>query len=363
MCAVQRDATRPPGRPGRGSLRIGYVCREGTANAHYRVLVPLRELQRRGHRVVFKAPGPDFDPAASPKIDLLHMHQWVAEDLSPIRRLQEHGIAVVWDTDDDVLHAPRSKELRQVIGGRRQVRRFHELSLEVARTVDLVTTTNETLAEVFRDAGAEHVAVIGNYLERIEPRLPRRKHVGVLVGIVAGVEHAPDVKALKIPQALRDLQRKHEHLHVAAIGVDLGLKERYVHTPKVPFDQLLPRIREFDIGLAPLADSPFSRSRSDVKLKEYASMGVPWLASPVGPYATIDAGTAGGVLVDDGEWLDVLDALIADPRERQRFADAGRAWADQQQITHVRREWEAALNGALRHPQAQPSARIPAQRA
>lgn len=329
-------------------MRIGYVCRDGTANAHYRVLVPLRELQRRGHQVVFKAPGPDFDPATSPPIDLLHMHQWVAEDLSPIRRLQEHGIAVVWDTDDDVLHAPRSRELRRVVGGRRQVRRFHELSLEVARTVDLVTTTNETLAEVFRDAGAERVAVIGNHLDRVEPRLPRRKHVGVLVGIVAGVEHAPDVKALKLSQVLRELQREHEHLHVVAIGVDLGLKERYVHTPKVPFDQLLPRIREFDIGLAPLADSPFSRSRSDVKLKEYASMGVPWLASPVGPYAAIDPAAAGGQLVDDADWLDALDALIADPQHRAALAEQARAWATKQTIAPISRAWLAAFDRAIR---------------
>ena len=339
-------------------MRIGYVCRDGTANAHYRVLVPLRELQRRGHQVVFKAPGPDFDPATSPPIDLLHMHQWVAEDLSPIRRLQEHGIAVVWDTDDDVLHAPRSRELRRVVGGRRQVRRFHELSLEVARTVDLVTTTNETLAQVFRDAGAERVAVIGNYLERVEPRLPRRKHVGVLVGIVAAVEHAPDVKALRIPQVLRELQRRHDHLHVVAIGVDLGLRERYVHTPKVPFDQLLPRIREFDIGLAPLADSPFSRSRSDVKLKEYASMGVPWLASPVGPYAAIDPAAAGGQLVDDADWLDALDALIADPRERERLAGVGRAWAEGQRIEQVRGAWEQVFQGCLRRPRARRSSGI-----
>lgn len=336
-------------------MRIGYVCKDGTANAHYRVLVPLRELQRRGHQVVFKAPGPEFDLATSPKIDLLHMHQWVAEDLTPIRRLQEHGIAVVWDTDDDVLHAPRSKELRDVIGGRRKVRRFHELSLEVARTVDLVTTTNETLANVFRDAGVEHVAAIGNHLDRIEPRLPRRKHVGVLIGIVGGVEHMPDVKALRIPQVLADLQREHDHLHVAAIGVDLRLKERYVHIPKVPFDQLLPRVREFDIGLAPLADSPFSRSRSDIKLKEYASMGVPWVASPIGPYATIADLDAGGLKVDADGWHAALSALVEEPRRRAELAQAARAWAAARTVRAVGSEWDTALNGAVRRRRALPT--------
>lgn len=337
----------PKGRP----IRIAYVCNEGTANAHYRVLVPLRELQRRGHQVVFRAPDPGFDPATAPPIDVLFMHQWVSEDMSPIQRLQDHGIAVVWDTDDDVLHAPRSRELRDVVGGRRAVRRFHELSLETARRVDLVTTTNEHLADIFRNAGARNVAVIGNYLDRIEPRLPRRKHVGVLIGIVGGVEHMPDIKALRIPKVLRDLQRRHADLHVAAIGVDLGLKERYVHIPKVPFDQLLARIREFDIGLAPLADTPFSRSRSDIKLKEYAAMGVPWVASPVGPYAGVDAATAGGALVDVRGWTGAIDALIRDADARQSAAAAGRAWAAEQTIETAGRGVERTLGfGASRVP-------------
>lgn len=346
---MARKGKDAPARGAKGGpLRIAYVCREGTANAHYRVLVPLRALQRRGHQVVFRAPDPGFDPAAAPPIDVLFMHQWVSEDMSPIQRLQDHGIAVVWDTDDDVLHAPRSRELRAVVGGRRAVRHFHALSLETARRVDLVTTTNEHLAGIFRDAGARNVAVIGNYLDRIEPRLPRRKHVGVLVGIVGGVEHTPDIKALKIPKVLRDLQRRHPDLHVAAIGVDLGLKERYVHIPKVPFDQLLARIREFDIGLAPLADSPFSRSRSDIKLKEYAAMGVPWVASPVGPYAGIDAEAAGGVLADDARWLSELDRLICDEASRAERAASGRAWVGAELPSAAVADWERAMRSEVR---------------
>ena len=101
-------------------------------------------------------------------------------------------------------------------------------------------------------------------------------------------------------------------------STDLGLKGRYRYRGVVPYDALPHHISGFDIAVAPLSDIPFNRVRSDVKLKEYAACGVPWLASPIGPHA--GHGEAhGGLLVPDDGWFEALD-------QQQTIAAAAERW-------------------------------------
>lgn len=326
-------------------MRIGYAGSAETGNGFYRVMVPMAEMQRRGHMAIASR---HELLAAGPSWDVFHVHQWVTEDPSVLWELQARGIGVVWDTDDDARNAPMSRELRRVIGGRRAVRRFHDRSLEIARRVDLMTTTNEHLASVFREQGVERVKVMPNLLWRSSLPGRRRSHVGVVVGLVAAGEHKPDLEGLRIARVLKAIQDAHDHVSVVMLGLDLKLRERYVHAAWVPFDDLLGRVRDFDIGLAPLVDSPFSRARSDVKLKEYAAAGVPWLASPVGPYVGFGE-EQGGLLVDDGDWFDAIDALVSDPYRRAELAAKARAWAKTQTVSSRGAEWEQAFREAAGH--------------
>lgn len=113
---------------------------------------------------------------------------------------------------------------------------------------------------------------------------------------------------------------------VHCIGVDLALPERYRHEAQVDFLALPDRIRGFDIGIAPLADTPYNRGRADIKLEEWAACGVPWLASPVGPY--LELGEAqGGRLVPDALWVDALERMASSRRERRSLGRAARRWA------------------------------------
>lgn len=77
----------------------------------------------------------------------------------------------------------------------------------------------------------------------------------------------------------------------------------------------------FDIGLAPLTDTPFNRAKSDVKLLDYAAIGMAALASDVPAYRA-DAG-AGAVLTDD--WTVALAAMIDDAEGTRARAAAATA--------------------------------------
>ncbi|HMJ02338.1 MAG TPA: hypothetical protein VK506_05315, partial [Conexibacter sp.] len=117
-------------------------------------------------------------------------------------------------------------------------------------------------------------------------------------------------------------------------------------TEVVQYQQLARYVAAFDVGIAPIADIPFNRAKSNVKVKEYAAMGVPWLASPIGPYADLGE-KQGGRLVPDDRWFEELEHLVSDARARKRLAKRGIKWANGQRLRRNLGVWEAALQRAI----------------
>lgn len=317
-------------------MRIGAVW-EPSANAHYRAFDPLQAMERRGHEVVWPK-----DPSAEPnvrqlvKCDVVHVyrHPYALEEFVELDR---RGTPITYDNDDDFTAVPKDSRPYQEIGGL-TLQRYFYLTVKVARLARLCTTTNEVLAEKYRRAGVGRVEVIGNYLTPDTWRQTNR-HDGLVVGWVAAREHEPDAARLKLADALERLLLKHPHVRVDCIGVDLRLQERYRHDDSVPFLDLPRRIARFDIGIAPLVDSPFNRARSDIKLKEYGASGIPWLASPVGPYAELGEDQGGRLVSDDG-WFEALDRLVTSGRDRRRLGRKAKRWAKGQTIERVADRWE-----------------------
>jgi glycosyltransferase involved in cell wall biosynthesis len=216
------------------------------------------------------------------------------------------------------------------------------------------------LAGRYRASGASNVRVIENHLERgMFGFGSRSRHRGLVVGWVAGREHAPDLELVPVVDALRRLLDMHRDLRVLSVGLALPLRsERYEHVEEVAFRDLLKVSGRIDIGIAPLADTPFNRCRSNVKLKEYASGGAPWLASPVGPYRGLGE-QQGGLLVNDDGWVRAIDGLIRGRRARKRLAGQALRWAKTQTIDHHAGQWEQAFEDAIERSRAASRRRVP----
>jgi glycosyltransferase involved in cell wall biosynthesis len=208
-----------------------------------------------------------------------------------------------------------------------------------------MTATTEAIATRYREHGANADRVIPNYVG-VGTAVPPRAHDGIVIGWVAGLEHRRDARELGMAGVLEQLVHEHRDVRVECLGVDLELSQSYTHTPHVPFPSLPQVIAGFDIGLAPLADIPVNWARSDIKVKEYAACGVPWVASPVGPYVGLGE-SEGGRLAEDDDWYDVLDRLVRKRRERHKLAARARAWGKQQTMIRSIRDWEQALLDAI----------------
>ncbi|HMJ03391.1 MAG TPA: hypothetical protein VK506_10645 [Conexibacter sp.] len=335
-------------------MRIGGIY-EWKQNAHYRVLIPLHALGRRGHDPVFARAGSgEQGGALAPEriagCDVVHGYRQLTDDeVRVVRRLVRAGAAFVWDTDDDLRSVPRGRPRQRRGDGPGAKARFAR-TVELALSADVVTTSTEPLAELYRSHGAARVEVLGNYLDRGAGR-KQRKHDGIVIGWLAGLEHAADVARIPVVEALRRLLDAHPEVRVETIGLDLGLPaDRYACDPLVDFERLQDRMARWDVAIAPLVDIPFNLARSDVKLKEYASVGLPWLASPVGPYVGYGE-SEGGRLVADGDWFEALERLVGERRERAKLGKRARRWAKTQSIERHVERWERVYAEAIERRQ------------
>jgi hypothetical protein len=93
--------------------------------------------------------------------------------------------------------------------------------------------------------------------------------------------------------------------------------------------------RGFDVGVAPLADTPFNAAKSDIKALDYSAMGLLTLASEGDAYAgRVGEGLAVGV--DAGGWRAAIESVLDDrhAHEAMRRAALEDVWARRSTLAH-----------------------------
>jgi glycosyltransferase involved in cell wall biosynthesis len=73
------------------------------------------------------------------------------------------------------------------------------------------------------------------------------------------------------------------------------------------------RLAEFDLGIAPLPDEPYTRGKCGYKLLQYAAAGTLAVGSPVGVNRQILAQLGMPAAGDAGEWVDAILDLLTKP--------------------------------------------------
>ncbi|MDO8184196.1 hypothetical protein Q5424_00295 [Conexibacter sp. JD483] len=261
-----------------------------------------------------------------------------------VEYVSQTGLPMVFDNDDDFGALPPGSAGARNYGGLRGKRRLEAIRA-MALAADVVTAPSRALVERFEAYGVHRAALLENYVADETVFLRRGQRPGQLViGWIAGKEHHLDADALPIAPTLERILRVHEHVELRTIGLRLPIKhDRYLHVDGIPFARLPAALAGWDLGMAPLADIPFSRARSNIKLKEYAILGIPWLASSVGEYVGLGA-REGGRMVADGDWFEALNWLITHDAHRRRLARRAAKWGAGQTINQHAYRWEKLLH-------------------
>jgi len=252
---------------------------------------------------------------------------------------------LVYDLDDNYLDVPESNPTYETF---KKTKRSRAILSTMFFFADALTVSTEPLKERldkhFYDVHGikKPIFIIPNMNDIKDWQYtPVAKHTDkIIIGYAGSNSHKEDIN-LVLP-VIDKLMKKYPtlELHIAGVIDKTQLGEYFStftkkHLERVAMLPVTPTFWEYpkylsemqwDIGIAPLVDTPFTRSKSHIKWMEYGSYEIPTVASRVYPYFmdlcgrdTIVDGETGFLCRTQDEWYSKLERLILDKGLRQRI--------------------------------------------
>jgi glycosyltransferase involved in cell wall biosynthesis len=116
-------------------------------------------------------------------------------------------------------------------------------------------------------------------------------------------------------KALREVHRRTGARLVIISGSDRPPDEIRDMCDAIRWDlvSVLGGLANYDIGISPLPDTPWTRGKCAYKLLQYGAAGLPVVGSPVGTNSSVLKALHGGTATSDGEWVEQLKSLLTAP--------------------------------------------------
>jgi glycosyltransferase involved in cell wall biosynthesis len=237
-------------------------------------------------------------------------------------RLRRRGRPFIFDFDDAIDLPPPRRAADEAT-----VARYRDNFVATVEQADLVLCGN---AELAARVPHERTALLPTPVdtERFRPGAVAAPG-GPTLGWVGHSDNLPYLERLADP--LRALAARHPGLRLVVVadrppalaGIDVEFRPWSLGRELSGFDGIA-------VGLMPLDDTPWARSKCAFKALQYMALGIPAVASPVGMNSEVLTDGVDGFLPETPErWLAVLDALLRDPELRRRIGAAGRRTVEQ----------------------------------
>ncbi len=332
---------------------------------YYRIVNPSKQI--KGHEVTLIGKEiTDFGKTLEEQWDNVFMEYdayWTnyfcddAAGAAVIYHAQKHGKKLIIDLDDNYLDIPESNKIYDKFKPGKRERAMLTTILSFA---DIITTSTFPLKERLD----EHFKMVQKMDKKIVviPNLndikdwdfkPVEKHKEkIVIGYTGSNSHDDDLK-LVLP-AIQTLMKKYDNLHFEMIGIlgkkdapiffknwDVKLLDRVAMVGATPTFLEYPEWfseRAWDIGIAPLVDTRYTRCKSSIKWLEYSMFKIPTVASRVYPYfidvdgrKTIEDGKT-GLLCRPNDWVTQLEKLIVNEDLRKSLGNNA--------YEHIKKNWQ-----------------------
>jgi glycosyltransferase involved in cell wall biosynthesis len=290
---------------------------------YYRVTLPMDQLAEHGWKVTYQAGTP---PPKAETAKILVGQRLDRPDVLGLWRRMSLRHKLVYELDDNIFCIDPINWVAYRVYHQRDVQ---DAVAHCAEVADMVTVTTEPLAETMREF-SDNVVVIPNFIPERMLTMDRPRNERLTIGWTGGASHGNDVRVCApAVRAFLDWDCPKAQLHVQGTdfrGTFGHLNARHTDWAERPQDYY--QLLDFDIGLAPLCDVEFNRSKSYIKALEYAALGIPVIATDMEPYRdfVID-GVTGFLVKKEKEWRDRLRLLANDPDLRETMGAKAREHA------------------------------------
>jgi glycosyltransferase involved in cell wall biosynthesis len=269
------------------------------------------------------------------------------EGLGLWRRWNTPWRRTVYENDDDVFNI--THENISAYDSYKEGSELREAVKRYCDTASLITVSTPYLGDRHRELseGRVPVEVLPNYINEWVLDLPHDERQGRLrLGWMGGASHVRDLE--EAANSVRRFMQRHQDWDMIVSGTDYRRsfrvdKNRLFYVPWIGVasqPKLFYRMIDYDIGICPLLDTQFARSKSPIKALEYSARGIPVIASRVEPYAKfIHDGVDGFLVKTPHEWLNRLETLANDEDLRLKMGAAAKENARQHLIENHWPEW------------------------
>lgn len=309
--------------------RIAAIVPSEIASCQIGVLKPLAELARQG-KIKLRS---SLESRAS--LSLVHWADAIVfcRNTEPAyahllsEALSTHK-PIVFDLDDNFWDVPFDSDP--------ELARYHRLPLRLQQLekylkhATLVRVYSPVLAEIVRRFNSNVKLLKAGFDFHLVRGCPVRRSREDLVKIVYATSRIVDNQYLLFADALRKVMQVHENrVSMTVWGCQPA---ELVGVKGIKFMPLIANYNDFlrafashgfDIGLAPLEDTPFHRSKTNTKFRDYGASRVAGVYSDVSVYSSCVEHGKTGLLVNNtsDSWFNGIEKLIIDPTLRESIQE------------------------------------------
>ncbi len=297
-----------------GRLNLLFIPRDNKGCGFYRMMVPANEIKKQDLANVVVNFGWDWKLVEWAHIVIVQRMSDI-EAYESFDQAHSLGKKIIFEIDDYVnAISPTnpSFDFWSPFGPN------YGRCLKIMQKADAVTVTTDRLKNEYA-LWNPHIEALGNYLDKHLWDVPawtathwdnyyKKKNDGIIrIGWSGAASHYEDLQLVE--DVLTKICQKYKNVHLCLIGYHGETKKGpnlFQDIPtvsslcsncknggqleKIPGIELLyypSKLKEcaFDIGIAPLIETGFNQCKSDIKVKEYAALGIPVIATRMKPYS------------------------------------------------------------------------------
>ncbi len=248
-------------------------------------------------------------------IDRLHGIKKFQDIVYIIKWCYENNVILVHSIDDNYLALASDKPDRGLNVGK--IFDMYKSEHLFAKYADVMIYSCEYLAKYYERYASKLSYVLPNYISKRFINKKTHSHP-IIIGYMGTPTHTDDFK-LALP-AIEEILDTYPNVYLELFGIGNKLgnvhikayHHKYVGSSYEDYQRYVKDNINWDIGIAPLIDNNFNRSKTDIKFLDYTAMGCVGVYSNVEPYKNI-------IGLHASNWFDELTFLINNEDYRKQL--------------------------------------------